>query len=475
MQQAFFRLVAFFLLLPFFASAGLPSIINLEDYGGRTAILTRVADREWYTQFTCKPKDVRLVVIKNPQPKNGYTAEPIPDLLCLLLKQFPCMAACNIQDFLFEDMKRFVTYLRSCQHLTTLRIANQTWDQSEMEALSALPLIALEFLNSTLSAENAAPLPKTLNVFSYQTSAWFGSQMGYNPLCATFFKYAEKLEKIYFNYPDAWINFWENVLNLQKAPIKQLHLKQPSAWGQYKGKDTRYSEYESKLGSCPTSLDSSKISKLKQIEIFSFYEYSKKTNQAGWQPKSMKGLLYTKSETQWSFFGWPDLSYSVAQSSCLDQWEGKLGELRENFSGAQFYFSDMGPKITEKLQTMQQQDGWKDKIHFKSPFSPIATISGELPACISLNFWKNPTFQGLTFRDIVERMVKYHPDTLLTPEEKKAFSEKFGLVSESQKKQWISLTFDESLLRTRAIQVIRQTLGSERSDEEMLELPYNGS
>ncbi|MGL5784132.1 MAG: hypothetical protein ACRCYZ_01420 [Alphaproteobacteria bacterium] len=211
----------------------LSSSINPEAFKNAAATLTRVADGEWDVIGNEAPETVRLVVIKNLSQKQGVPPSPEStlDRLLQLLKQFPKIDTCDIQDFLLCDMKPFLGDLASYKDLKTLRIAEQTLDQQEMKFFFSLPLKTLEFANSTLNAENAAPLPRTLECFSYKVIPWLGTQT-YDPMDARFFEQAHALKKIEFNHLNAWETFWEKHPNLKKSSLKEIYLVQPSAWWQ---------------------------------------------------------------------------------------------------------------------------------------------------------------------------------------------------------------------------------------------------
>ncbi len=371
-------------LFPSFASAYyemLPSIIAPEAFKNARAILTRVADGNWDVIVGEQPEKVRLVVVRNPPQEQDepLSTEPTSDNLLQLLKHFPKMEACDIREFLFRDMTPFFEALASYENLETLRIAKQNLDRSEMETLFKLPLKSLEFSNSTLNAENAAPLPKTLEVFSYQVMPCLRTQTPYNLMDATFFKQANNLRKVEFNYPDAWKKFWEKPANLKNSSIKEIYLSQPSVWEQRI--PSGILENTSSLASFPTSLKPNIFCEnsqtlfnyctlysenFKHLKTFSFHEYGS---------VSLKGLSYTKDKNQWSFFGWPDLPENASdsdKSTCLKQWESQLEEIQKSFPGSQFHFSNMGPSIMAKFQEMQQQDAWKSKISFSNESSDEA-------------------------------------------------------------------------------------------------------
>ncbi|MGL5719342.1 MAG: hypothetical protein ACRCYP_00890 [Alphaproteobacteria bacterium] len=357
----------------------LPSIINPESFKNATAILTRVADGDWNITRDEQPEDVRLVVIKNPSQKQTEPPSPesTPDRLLQLLRRFPKMETCDVQDFLLDEMKPFLGDLASYKDLKTLRIAGQTLEQPDVETLFKLPLKSLEFANSTLSAENAAPLPKTLEFFSYKAIPWLESETLYDPMDAAFFEQANTLRKIEFNHIDAWRKFWEKPTNLKNSPIEEIYLYQPSVWEQ----PTQISDLTniaiadllrallnpelarprinaSHLGSFPVALNPKILSKhFKRLKIFSFHEYGPDSQNSFTYSKRVS---YIKDKNLWSFSKWPDPN--LAEATCLQQWESKLEEIQKSFPGAQFHVSDMGPTIMAKFQEMQQQDGWKDKI-----------------------------------------------------------------------------------------------------------------
>ncbi|MGL4426180.1 MAG: hypothetical protein ACRCUQ_00205 [Alphaproteobacteria bacterium] len=354
----------------------LPSSINPESFENATATLTRVADGDWNITGDEQPEDVHLVVIKNPSQKQTEPPSPesTPDRLLQLLRRFPKMETCDVREFLFRDMTPFFEALASYENLETLRIAAQTLDKAEMETLFKLPLKSLEFANSTLSAENAAPLPKTLEVFSYKAIPWLESETPYNPMDATFFKQANTLKKIEFNHLDAWGKFWLKPTNLKNSPIEEIYLYQPSVWEQPTPiSDLTNAELllvllnpelakprinASNLGSFPVALNPEILSKhFKHLKIFSFHEYGPDSQTLFTYSKRVS---YVKDKNLWSFSRWPDTD--PAEKTCLKQWKNKLKEIQKSFPGSQFHFSNMGPTIMAKFQEMQQQDGWKDKI-----------------------------------------------------------------------------------------------------------------
>ncbi|MGL4371831.1 MAG: hypothetical protein ACRCTK_04170, partial [Alphaproteobacteria bacterium] len=364
----------------------LPSIINPESFKNATAILTRVADGDWNITGDEQPEDVRLVVIKNPSQKQTEPPSPesTPNRLLQLLRRFPKMETCDVQDFLLDEMKPLFHDLASYKDLQTLRIAGQTLEQPDVETLFKLPLKALKFANSTLSAENAAPLPKTLEIFSYKVIPWLESETPYDPMDATFFEQANALKKIKFDYIDAWQKFWAKPPNLKNSLIEEIYLYQPSVWE----RPTPISDLTnadllrvllnpelakprinaSHLGSFPAALNPKILSKyFKRLKIFSFHEYGPDSQNSFTYSKRVS---YIKDKNLWSFSKWQDPN--LAEATCLQQWEIKLKEIQKSFPGAQFHFSDMGSNIMAKFQEMQQQDVWKDEITFNSKSSDEA-------------------------------------------------------------------------------------------------------
>ncbi|MGL4824735.1 MAG: hypothetical protein ACRC4G_00850, partial [Alphaproteobacteria bacterium] len=331
--------------------------------------------------------DTRLVVIKNPPPAQAKTPSPesTPDLLIQILKQFPKMETCDIQDFLLGDMKPLFNDIASYKDLQTLRIAGQTLDKAEMGTLFKLPLKSLEFANSTLSAENASPLPKTLECFSYKVIPWLGTQTPYDPMDAAFFEQANTLRKIKFDHLDAWKKFWIKPTNLKNSPIEEISLYQPSVWQQgapisdltniddllralRNPELTRSRVNASNLGSFPVALNPEILSEYFQhLKIFSFHEYGPDSQTSFTYSKRVS---YVKDKNLWSFSRWPETD--PAQNTYLKQWENKLEEIKKSFPEAKFHFSDMGPTIMAEFQEMQQQDDWKDKISFSSQSSDEA-------------------------------------------------------------------------------------------------------